>query len=377
MNCSYRLFEQVTINKFLVMIICLLVGGGAAHAETEEKHILREEMLPSLIKSIRVSPPITFCGSTVPLENQDVRERLEKEILLALWDRAQVILWFKRASKYFPHMEKILKEEGVPLDLKYVAVIESSLRPHAGSYKGAIGFWQFLRSTGKRYGLRVDSMIDERRSLLKSTRAACAYLKKLHAQFKSWPLALAAYNMGENGLASRIELQGTRDYYSLYLSLETQSYLFKVLAARMIMQNPEKYGFIFSEGDLYPPLSFATVNIESPVEVPLTLISLSAGTTFKEIKDLNPEIRGYYLTKGKSTIFIPKGREKEFKKKFSRRFRQWRSSTQKRYHTVKKGENLTMIAKRYNVSLDSLLKLNNLGKKGTIHPGDKIIVSLP
>ncbi len=368
-------FAFKCINKILTMIVCILVGLSISHAETQKKEVLREEMLPSLIKSSQLKGPISFCGSKIPLERQDVRERLEKEMLLTLWDRAQVILWIKRASKYFPHMDKILKEEGLPLDLKYVAVIESSLRPHAGSSKGAVGFWQFLSSTGKRYGLRVDSSVDERRNLFTSTRAACAYLKDLYTQFKSWPLALAAYNMGENGLASRIKLQETNDYYSLYLSLETQRYLFKVIAARMIMQNPEKYGFIFSSENFYPVLSFAQINIESPVDVPLMLIASSAETSFKAIKDLNPEIRGYYLDKGKNTILIPKGKEKKFKKTFSTRFKKWHLGNKNRYHIVQKGEHLTMIAKKYKISIPLLLKLNKLGTKAVIHPGDKLIIS--
>ena len=156
--------------------------------------------LPALVESIRFQGKITLCGQTIPHGDPEVRERLEKEMLLALWNRPQVILWLKRAGRYFLHIEKILKEENLPDDLKYVAVVESALRAVSRSGKGAVGCWQFLRGTGKKYGLRIDRMVDERRNLFKSTRAACLYLKALKKEFGSYLLAMAAYNMGEFGL---------------------------------------------------------------------------------------------------------------------------------------------------------------------------------
>ena len=168
---------------------------------------------PPLMESIQFKKTIEFCGVKIPIEDQDVKERLEKEMLLALWDRAQVILWIKRSARYFPHVEKILKQHGLPLDLKYVPLIESALRPHAGSSKDAMGYWQFLRSTGIKYGLRIDSQVDERRNVFKSTHAACKYLKDLEKQFGSYLLALSAYNMGEYGLNREIEVQENNDFF--------------------------------------------------------------------------------------------------------------------------------------------------------------------
>ena len=303
--------------KVLLILATLSVS---VFAEAEESSIvLRNDLLPSLIKSVRYTGSLDLCGEKIPMHLQDVRERLEKEMLLALWDRAQVILWIKRASKYFFHIEKILKEEGLPDDLKYVAVIESSLRANAGSSKGAVGFWQFIPSTAKKYGLRVNSSIDDRRNLFKSTRAACVYFKKLYKQFKSWPLAMAAYNMGEYGLASEMKRQENSDYYTLYLYLETQRYVFKVIAAREIMENPVKYGFVYTDEDLYPVVNFPQVTLNVPARVPLILIAHAAGTTFKQIKDLNPDIRGYHLASGKHTILIPQRSDREFAKEFSKR----------------------------------------------------------
>ena len=364
-------FLRGAIAVFLVVVaLCLPSRSYALDKEVSGS------ALPSLVESSRFPHDLFFCGAKVPLEQQEVRERLEKEVLLALWSRPQVILWLKRASRYFPHIESVLKKEGLPDDLKYLAVVESGLRPHAGSSKGAVGFWQFMRSTGKMNGLRVDSKVDERRNLFKSTKAACLYLKKLNSQFGSWPLAAAAYNMGENGLASEIKMQGAEDYYSLYLPLETQRYVFKIIAAKLIMKNAEKYGFRLSKADLYPVLAFDRVNIDSPAQIPLTVIAKSARVSFKAVKDLNPEIRGYYLSKGKSSILIPKGSAKGFKRRFARLLKQWKKENVARLHVVKKGENLTGIAKRYEMSLASLLRLNRLTRKSYIHPGDRLVVAM-
>ncbi|SLM28567.1 Predicted membrane-bound peptidoglycan-binding family protein [Desulfamplus magnetovallimortis] len=373
-----------TLLPIAILAISLLIPAIYVSAADQEFSIERMEPLPSLFKSTRYSGSLNLCGEKIPVHIHDVRERLEKEMLLALWDRAQVILWIKRASQYFPHMERILKEEGLPDELKYVAVIESGLRANAGSSKGAVGFWQFIPDTARRFGLRVDSSIDERRNLFKSTRAACAYLKKLYGQFNSWALAMAAYNMGESGLSNEISFQEINDYYQLYLYLETQRYVFKVIAAREIMENPGKYGFNYTSEDLYPVMQFSKVNLNLPSRIPLTLIASAAETTFKEIKDLNPDIRGYHLTSGKYEIFVPHGRERGFERAFSNSYSSWKqknsssgnsgSSTSKKYHVVRKGEGLSMIAQRYGVPLSTLLGWNNLKKNSVIHPGDRLII---
>ena len=248
---------------------------------------------------------LEFCGEPVPLHEQEVKERLEKELLLSIWDRPQVILWLKRYPRYMPHIETVLKENGLPDDFKYMAIIESALRPHAGSKKGAIGFWQFMSDTARRYDLRVDRRIDERRNLFASTRAAAAYVKELYNFTGSWTLAAAAYNMGEEGIEAEIMVQGVNDFYHLYLPLETQRFVFRILSAKMILTHPEQYGFYVKDEDAYPPLRFERVKIECFDDVPIRVIADAAGTTFKKIKDLNPEIRGHFLVSGSHTISIP------------------------------------------------------------------------
>ena len=329
---------------------------------------------PSLMESIQFKNDIEFCGIKIPIEDQDVKERLEKEMLLALWDRAQVILWIKRAARYFPHVEKILKQHGLPLDLKYVPLIESALRPHAGSSKDAMGYWQFLKSTGRKYGLRIDSQVDERRNIFKSTHAACEYLKALEKQFGSYLLALSAYNMGEYGLNREIEAQKNNDFFSLYLPLETQRYAFKIICVKLILENQESYGFFLKKSDLYPVFSFDIIQFKLDYQLPIVVIAKAADIPFKTIKDYNPELRGYYLEKGDFAILIPKGKAKGFKKNFSSQYKNWEKIYKTKFHIVKNGDSLSGIAEKYQMSFLYLLKLNNLSVKSIIHPGDRLLI---
>jgi len=334
--------------------------------------------IPSLLEAIRFSGDIRLCGEKIPYTDQDVRERLEKEMMLSVWDRPQVMLWLKRAHRWFPYIESVLKQEKLPLDLKYLAIVESALLSYGESYQGAVGYWQFIESTGKQYGLRIDSDVDERRNMFSATRAACRYLKKLYSQFGSYLLAMSAYNMGESGLNKAIELQETRDFFSLYLPLETQRYILKMVAVKLIMSNPEDYGFHLGPQDLYPVFTFSEIKLSTTDVVPLTMIAKACGISFKTIKDYNPHIRGYFLEKGTSTLLVPEGKDKEFNQKFYPLYntlpKTQSSSSSSSYHVVKAGESLSAIARKYNTSLSGLQNLNKLSKKHRIHPGDKLRV---
>lgn len=343
-------------------------------AQESIREITVFEEIPSLVQGLRVEEELTFCGEVVPLENPQVRERFEKEMLLAQWDRAQVILWLKRANRYFPVIEEALREAKMPDDLKYVAVAESGLRPHAGSRKGAMGFWQFMRETGRKYGLRVDNKIDERRNIFLSTRAAIKYLRYLYDDLGTWKLAAAAYNMGEGGLRAQITAQETKDYYNLYLSLETQRYLFRILAAKRIISQPEQFGFYLEPDDLYPPLAFDMVSVTIEKETPVLVIARSANTFFKTIKDLNPQIRGNRIGKGTYELLLPVGSGKEFADSFKPQQKMWREQKNKQIYVVKKGDNLTAIAAKFNIPLSAIYIWNRIKPNGSIHPGDKLVI---
>jgi len=327
-----------------------------------------------LVSYIRGVDSLEFCGERIPLEIEEIRERFEKEFLLILWNRPQVILWLKRSYRYFPFLERVLKENSMPDDLKYVAIIESALRPHIRSRKGAVGFWQFMAGTGREYGLKINRHIDERRNFFASSRAAIRYFKKLHESFESWVLAVSAFNMGGKRLKAEILEQDTTDFFQLYLPLETQRFLFRIISVKLIFSDPFKYGFKLDKADYYHQLSFDRIKVKSADQIPIRIIAQAAETKFKVIKDLNPEIRGHYLVSGNHDILIPKGASEGFHKRFQALFGNYLTEKKKRVYIVKKGDNLSLIASRFNVSLATLLIWNRLDYRRPIHPGDRLII---
>jgi len=331
-------------------------------------------LIPSLVSSLKVDPALEFCGVKVPLETHEVRERFEKELLLTLWNRSQVILWLKRSRRYLPHIEQTLKQNGLPDDIKYVAVAESALLPHVGSGKGAIGFWQFMPDTGRKYGLNIDEYVDERRNLFSSTAAAARYLNELYQKFGSWELAVAAYNMGEAGLVAEIIEQETNNYYQLYLPLETQRYIFRILSVKLILMDPQKYGFKLVDDDYYPPFTFDTVQVDCRQETPIRIIAQSANTYFKAIKDLNPELRGHYLREGTHIILVPKGASEGFQGRYAELVNKYNSVKKDKIYIVRQGDNLSAIAEKFNVPLAALIIWNRIDLKRPIYPGQRLVI---
>jgi membrane-bound lytic murein transglycosylase D len=362
MNLKFRLL-------FLVFM-ALLIPYPTAHAQNAA-----ETSIEALLAATRVKVPLNFCGEKVPLDTGDVRERFDREMLLSLWREPQVILWIKRMSRYMPAIAAVFHKYGLPEDLKYLAVIESDLMPHEGSPKGAMGYWQFMEGTAEKYGLRVDDQFDDRRNLYKSTEAAAKYLLFLHQTFNSWTLSAAAYNMGEEGLKAAMLEQKTDDFYRLYLPLETQRYILRAITVKIILANPAAFGFHLLPSDLYPPIDYETVAFNLTEDTAVQLIAESAGTDFKVIKDLNPEIRGYYLPSGTNEIAVPKGAGKRFNAYLAELVEKSKISLGKRMYEVTKGDSLSSIAERFNVPLPALLIWNRLNLSGPIHPGDKIIIS--
>jgi membrane-bound lytic murein transglycosylase D len=366
------LFKANMKRTFLTFLLIILTGTGIAVGQ--ELGMQSPSAWPSLMASVKITEPIDFCGEPVLLDSQEIRERLEKELLLTIWDRPQVVLWIKRTTRYLPIIEKMLSENEMPDDLKYVAIAESALRPHVGSSKGAIGFWQFLESTGQKYGLRINAEIDERRNIFASTLAAVNYFKDLYQMLGSWTLAAAAFNMGELGLQAEIVSQKTNDYYQLYLPLETQRYIFRIISAKIILADPQRFGFEFTDQDLYPPLSFDRIHVECFQDTPIHIVAQAANTQFKAIKNLNPEIRGHFLAAGMHSLLIPKGAADGFDTRFKELVQQWVAENRERVYVVKEGDNLTTIAGRFNVPLPALLIWNRLDGKKAIHPGDRIVI---
>lgn len=250
---------------------------------------------------------LSLCGEPVPLDRQAVREMLDRELTIAAWDHAQVFMWLKRSGRAFPHIEGRLKKLGMPDDLKYLAVAESSLLTYARSPAAAVGTWQMIAETGIRNGLRKEKLVDERYSLERATGAALGYLRKLHAEFGSWALAMAAYNCGEARMRREIEVQGVADYYRLNLPLETERFVFRIAAIKLIMEHPRRYGYEFSEERRYKPLPRDTVAVELASPVPVADLARGIGADYKTVKELNPEFIGYDLPAGNYTLNVPKG----------------------------------------------------------------------
>lgn len=358
-------------------IFCLIVMISILPASIPYAHDVSSNefySFPSLISSLRLDPSIEFCGRKVPIENPEVRERFEKELVLTLWNRSQIILWLKRSRRYLPYIEKILKESGLPEDIKYISVAESALLPHIRSRKGAVGLWQFMDGTGRKYGLKINRSIDERRSIFASTAAAVRYFKDLYEMFESWELAAAAYNMGEDRLMAEMLEQNINNYYQLYLPLETQRYIFRTLSIKLILQQPEKYGFKLTDDDYYAPFAFDSVEVNCRQAIPIRIVAQSANTYFKAIKDLNPHILGHYLSKGINKILIPEGASKGFQNRYARFEDAYISGREERAYIVRRGDNLTAIAEKFNVPLRALTYWNQIDLIDPIYPGQRLSV---
>ena len=250
---------------------------------------------------------LTLCGERMPLETPDVYEMLDREFTVTVCDHARVFMLLKRAARYFPFIEKALRDAGVPDDLKYLAVAESSLIPYARSNSSAVGHWQFIPSTAQKKGLRKDHSIDERMALERSTEAAILYLKELRELFGSWTLAMAAYNCGENRMEKEIREQKVADYYRLNLPMETERYIFRIAAIKIVMENPRRYGYFLPEDQFYKPLKFDTVTVNINSSIHITDLAQAIGSDFKVIKELNPELLDYYLPVGRYSLKVPAG----------------------------------------------------------------------
>jgi hypothetical protein len=253
-----------------------------------------------------------LCGEPVPLDEPEVREALDREFTIEVWSRAQTTMWLKRAHRYFPEIERKLRARRLPLDLQYVALVESDLRTQARSPAGAQGPWQFMGPTAQRFQLRCDKAVDERLEFGAATDAALTYLEKLYQMFHSWPLALAAYNAGEGRVQKAIAEQGVNNYYHLSLPEETERYVHRILAAKIIMENPARYGFEIPAEQLYPPLNYDEVQVNLAREAPVRSLAEASGTYYKAIKTLNPWIKGDALCPGTFRLKIPKGSAPRF-----------------------------------------------------------------
>ena len=258
----------------------------ASSAEQQSSQTLRVEALD-------IPNVMTFAGERVPLQDTDVRERLDREIHVNTYWHSNMLLMIKKANRFFSEIEPLLKKYNLPDDFKYLAVAESGL-DNVTSHAGASGFWQFMKATGKEYGLEINNYVDERYNLELATKVAAQYLINSKELFGSWTNAAAAYNAGNAGITKQMKRQDATDYYSLLLNSETGRYVFRILAFKEILSNPEKYGFYVDQQDLYQAIPTKTIIIDTPV-TDFAKFAKQQGINYKILKIHNPWLRDTYL----------------------------------------------------------------------------------
>lgn len=308
-----KIVRFLSIISFLALAFFLINAQQKAQTSTkkEKRASIKtafEKNVSELyeIKALKIPKHIELAGESVPLDDYEVKERLDRELLVNTYWQSNLLLLIKRANKFFPLIEPLLKKYELPDDFKYLCVAESALI-NVPSYKGAAGYWHFLPSTGREYGLEINKNVDERYNLEKSTKVAAEYLKRSKKKFGSWTLAAAAYNAGNGRISKRLKEQKVTNYYDLLLNSETKRYIFRILALKEIMSNPKKYGLLFEQEDLYtyPKVREIIVDYEIP---DLADFAKSYGITYKELKLVNPWLRQVNLnnkSKKLYTIKIP------------------------------------------------------------------------
>ncbi len=282
--------------------ILLLLGFNSCENNAQQTPVIKKEPKQLEQKSMestykiyapKIAADINFCNEKTPIEQPVIYEKLDREFLVNMYWQSQTFLFIKRAHKWFPIIEPILKKNNIPDDFKYLAVIESGLM-NVVSPSGAKGFWQFMPKTAKGLNLEVNDFVDERYELKLATEAACSYLNDAYKKFNNWTLAAASYNMGKAGLDRRLSEQEVSSYYDLLLNQETGRYVYRILAVKEILSSPEKYGFNFDEEDLYFIPKHEVVKVDSSI-TDLVQFSKSLGINYSDLKTLNPWLRGKSL----------------------------------------------------------------------------------
>lgn len=291
-----------------VIILLLCLGPFLVNAycvRSSQNNV--DEMHQQGYTCIEVPRYVEFCGDTIDLTRYDRHERMDRELMAFSFMHSTSIQTIKRANRYFPVIIPILRENGIPEDFKYLMAIESACNPLARSGAGAAGLWQFMPTTGKEYGLEVNSHVDERYHVVKSTYAACKYLKAAYQKFGDWISVAASYNAGQGRIAQQQEKQYADETLDLYLVEETARYVYRIFAAKLLFSNPSAFGFNLRHSDLYPQIHYRTVKVSETIS-DLARFAIGQGTTYALLKNLNPWLRSTSLPirgEKKYEIMIP------------------------------------------------------------------------
>ena len=256
------------------------------------------------IQTFKLPDTVTFAGERMPLDNFDTHESLEREILISAYRHSSTILIIKRANRYLPIIEKILQKNNIPDDFKYLVAAESDYS-NMVSPVGATGFWQIMPETGREEGMEINTVVDERYNVEKSTQFACNYFRRSYEKYGNWTLAAASYDGGRNGLDDQIEIQHQHNYYDLLLNEETSRYIFRAVAYKMIITDPKSYGFNISKDDLYPELKYYEVKVDTAI-TDFSVFAKKFGTNYKMLKILNPWLRKPFLTPKQNKEYLIK-----------------------------------------------------------------------
>ena len=290
-----------TTRPLLLMLIFILSIIFFNAVNLSDKTLEKNTSSTYNIKALKIPNGLSFAGEKVPTELDDIKERMDRELLVNTYWQSNGLLLIKRAHKYFPLIEPLLKKYGIPDDFKYLAVAESGLENNS-SPAGAAGFWHFLKSSAKEYGLEVNQNVDERYNLEKSTKVAAEYLKKSKKRFGTWTLAAAAYNAGNARIARNLKKQQVTNYYDLLLNSETSRYIFRIVALKEVLSNPRKYGFEFEEDDLYNLPDIKTVKVDTVI-TNIASFAKKFKTNYKELKLNNAWLRENKLNNKSSKLY--------------------------------------------------------------------------
>lgn len=368
-----KYFDTAILVGLTIVFTRLLISSTSTIPE-QYKNEFEEEYG---VYALELPSEIDFAGEAVPLNNEDVRERLDRELLVNTYWQSNTILLIKRANRWFPVIEPILKQNGIPDDFKYIALIESGFL-NLTSPSGAEGFWQFLEATGKIYGLEINASVDERYHVKKATQAACDYFKEARGRFNNWTLAAASYNMGIGGVNRQLTKQQVNSYYELLLNIETSRYVFRILALKEIFSNHDKYGFHFLASHLYQPYQNRIIRVDSSIDN-LVDFALANSSTYRELKIMNPWLQNNSLPNRSRKIYeielpIPATKRKKYFVHESLQVREFKNekSAEKAievpkivkdsliFHVVKKHEDLNSIAKHYGADVAEIQSWNEI-----------------
>ncbi len=302
--------KHISINYILTTALALGIGISipvlVGSTCLSEQHSVQSEV-PYCVTPPTVPEQAVFDGDTIDLRRYDRRERMDRELMSFIYMHSSTMQMIKRANRYFPVIEPLLKANGIPDDFKYLMVIESNLNPIARSPAGAAGLWQFMPVTAREFGLEVNDNVDERYHIEKATVAACKYFKQAYAKYGDWMAVSAAYNAGQGRISSQLEKQLASHAMDLWLVEETSRYMFRLLAAKEIFNNPQRYGFLLKREHLYPPIPYKEVTVNTSID-DLNDYAKSQGITYAQLRDANPWLRDTSLKNktGKTYIlYIP------------------------------------------------------------------------